>query len=89
GDLVGVASDVEVVQKSGSWYAFGETRLGQGKEKAVEFLAQNPELLAELREQTLAALKLGKQVHRTASYEVEDVGADDSGDASEDAALEA
>jgi len=67
GDLVGVASDVEVVQKSGSWYAFGETRLGQGKEKAVEFLAQNPELLAEVREQTLAALKLGKQVHRTAA----------------------
>jgi len=67
GDLVGVASDVEVVQKSGSWYAFGERRLGQGKEKAVEFLAQNPELLAELREKTLAALELGKRTPRTAA----------------------
>jgi len=38
GDLVQVAADMDVVQKSGSWYAFGETRLGQGKEKAVELL---------------------------------------------------
>jgi len=89
GDLVGVASDVEVVQKSGSWYAFGERRLGQGKEKAVEFLAQNPELLAELREKTLAALELGKQVHRASAYDIEEAGSDDGDDATEDAALEA
>ena len=49
GDLVQVAADLEVVQKSGSWYAFGETRLGQGKEKAVEFLSSAPELVEEIR----------------------------------------
>ena len=63
GDLVNVASDVEVVQKSGSWYAFGETRLGQGKEKAVEFLSQNPDVLADIRERVMAELELGKRVH--------------------------
>jgi len=95
GDLVGVASDVEVVQKSGSWYAFGETRLGQGKEKAVEFLAQNPELLAAVREKTLAALELGKKTHGPRNaYETlddgaaaDDAGADDAG--ADDAAEEA
>ena len=58
GDLVQVAADVEVVQKSGSWYAFGETRLGQGKEKAVELLATRPDLVDEIRGKVYEALKL-------------------------------
>jgi recombination protein RecA len=56
GDLLAVASDLGVVQKSGSWFAFGELRLGQGKEKAAEFVAERPELEAELRERVLASL---------------------------------
>ena len=55
GDLVGIASDVDVVQKSGSWYSFGEVRLGQGKEKAVEFLQADPERYAALREKAIFA----------------------------------
>jgi recombination protein RecA len=86
GDLVNVASDVEVVQKSGSWYSFGETRLGQGKEKTVEFLSQNPDVLQDIRERVMAELQLGKQVHHASAYDVEELG---SGDAGEDAALEA
>ena len=56
GDLVGIASDLDVVQKSGSWFAYGETRLGQGKEKAVAFLAGEPQLAAEIRARVLEAL---------------------------------
>ncbi|HZW27848.1 MAG TPA: recombinase RecA, partial [Trueperaceae bacterium] len=48
GDLVQVASDLEVVQKSGSWFSYGETRLGQGKEKAVELLNTRPDLVEEI-----------------------------------------
>ena len=62
GDLVNVASDVEVVQKSGSWYSFGETRLGQGKEKAVEFLGENPDLLTAIRERVMNELQRGGRV---------------------------
>jgi len=51
--------------------------LGQGKEKAVEFLAQNPELLAAMREKTLAALELGKKTHRATS----DTTSEQDGDA--------
>ncbi len=91
GDLVNVASDVEVVQKSGSWYSFGETRLGQGKEKTVEFLSQNPDVLQAIRERVMSELQLGKQVHRSAAYDVEELGTDDGGsdDPAKDAALEA
>ncbi len=58
GDLVGMASDLDVVQKSGSWYAFGETRLGQGKEKSVEFLRENPDLIDAIRNQVMSELQL-------------------------------
>ena len=63
GDLVSIASDLEVVQKSGSWFAYGEVRLGQGKEKAVAFLAGEPALAEEIRARVLAALAGGKAVH--------------------------
>jgi recombination protein RecA len=55
---------LDVVQKSGSWFAFGDVRLGQGKEKAVAFLAAEPALEAEVRERVLAALA-GKAPART------------------------
>jgi recombination protein RecA len=64
GDLVGIASDVGVVQKSGSWFSFGEVRLGQGKEKAAEFLGERPELAAEVRELVMARLATGAALPR-------------------------
>ena len=56
GDLVGIASDLDIVQKSGSWFSFNETRLGQGKEKAVQFLQENPEMARAIREQVTATI---------------------------------
>lgn len=49
GDLLTVASDVGVVDKSGSWFSYGDTRLGQGKERSSEFLLENPDLITEIR----------------------------------------
>jgi recombination protein RecA len=59
GDLVQVASDVGVVQKSGSWFAFGDVRLGQGKEKACEFLADADDVRATITQQVQQALGIG------------------------------
>jgi len=56
GDLINIASDLEIVQKSGSWFAYNETRLGQGKEKAAAFLAAEPALEQEIRERVSKAL---------------------------------
>lgn len=53
-DLITVAIATEVVDKSGSWLSYGETRLGQGKEKAAEFLKGEPRLAQEIREKVLA-----------------------------------
>jgi recombination protein RecA len=48
GSLLDVAVDQGIVNKSGSWFAFGETRLGQGREAAREFLKQNVEIAKEI-----------------------------------------
>ena len=65
GDLVQVASDLEVVQKSGSWFSYGETRLGQGKEKAVELLNTRPDLVEEIRRAVMESIASGKAGAKT------------------------
>lgn len=48
GEVVDIAVERGVVQKSGSWYAYGEDKLGQGREGVIEILNSNPELLTEI-----------------------------------------
>ena len=55
GDLIDMAVEDDVVDKSGAWYSYGEIRLGQGREKAKEYLRDNPDLFAEIREGVLDA----------------------------------
>jgi recombination protein RecA len=54
GDLLDLAVDAKVVQKSGAWFSYGDIRLGQGRESAKQFLKDNPELFKEIRLQVLA-----------------------------------
>jgi len=56
GDLIGVASDLNVIQKSGSWFSYGDVRLGQGKEKDGDYLREHPDVARELRERVTATL---------------------------------
>lgn len=44
GELVDMASDIDVINKAGSWYSYGETRIGQGRESAKQYLEDNPEV---------------------------------------------
>jgi recombination protein RecA len=53
GDLIDLAVDSKVCEKSGSWFSYGEIRLGQGRERAKEFLRDNPELFDEIRAKVL------------------------------------
>ncbi len=49
-DLIEVATEHGVLTKSGSWYSYGELRLGQGKEQVKKFLKENPELAREIEQ---------------------------------------
>lgn len=45
GEIVDIASDLDIIKKAGSWYSYGEERIGQGRENAKTFLEENPEIL--------------------------------------------
>ena len=59
GDLVNIATDLDIIQKSGSWFNYGETRLGQGKEKTVASLEANPVMIEEIKLKVTTSLKSG------------------------------
>lgn len=46
--LVDIASEANIIQKSGAWYSYGDQRIGQGRENAKLFLKDNPALMAEV-----------------------------------------
>lgn len=48
GSILDLAVDLGFIQKSGAWYAYGDTRLGQGRENTRDYLKANPELAQEL-----------------------------------------
>lgn len=48
GEIIDLATDFDIIKKSGSWYSYGDTRLGQGKETVKKLLVENKELMAEL-----------------------------------------
>jgi recombination protein RecA len=49
GDLLDLAVEDEVCQKSGAWFSYGDVRLGQGRENSKKYLAENPALMEEIR----------------------------------------
>ena len=55
GDLIDLGVGCEVVEKSGAWLNYGDIRLGQGREKAKQYLAENKELREELEKKILVA----------------------------------
>lgn len=48
GCIIDVAVAMDIINKSGTWFSYGETKFGQGKEKVKEFLGANPKLLEEI-----------------------------------------
>ena len=57
GEIIDIGESEDFITKSGSWYSYGATKLGQGKEKSKQTLADNPELLEELTEKVKEALR--------------------------------
>jgi len=55
GELLDIGVKAGVVEKSGSWYSYGDERIGQGRENAKAFLKSNPTLAAEVEDKIRAA----------------------------------
>lgn len=48
GDILDIASDSGIINKSGAWYSYNDTKIGQGRENSKQFLMANPELFLEI-----------------------------------------
>jgi len=59
GDVLDLAVDKGVVQKTGAWYTFGDERIGQGRENVKKFLKDTPEIFAEIERQVRTAMGIG------------------------------
>ena len=59
GDLLDLATNMNIIDKSGTWYTYGDERVGQGREKAREYLKERPEMMAKIRDQVLKKAGVG------------------------------
>jgi len=60
GSLIDLSVDLGIVKKSGAWFTYEGEQLGQGREKAKEYLKQNPEVMMEISDKVLTAAGLKK-----------------------------
>ena len=71
GDTLDLATKLEVVQKRGAFFSYGDLRIGQGRENSKEFLRQNPEVAAEI-ESIIRKKALGGELVLPLDLSVED-----------------
>lgn len=61
GDILDLAANVDIVKKSGAWYAYEGEKIGQGRENAKMFLETHPEIMDEIEEKVRAHYHLGEE----------------------------
>jgi recombination protein RecA len=65
GDLLDLAVEKEVVEKSGAWFSFDRERIGQGRENSKTFLKEHPEISKAIEEKLLQRFGLSKKQKET------------------------
>jgi recombination protein RecA len=60
GDIIDLAVENNLVEKSGTWYAYHDQRIGQGRENAKQFLKENPKILEQMEQEILEHFKASK-----------------------------
>lgn len=70
GEIVDIGAELDIIQKSGSWYSYNDQRIGQGRENAKLFLKENPDLRLEI--QTKIREHYGLDGEKTVTEEPED-----------------
>ena len=62
GDILDLAANVGIVNKSGAWYAYNEDKIGQGRENAKQYLREHPETMEEIEALVRAHFNIGGEV---------------------------
>jgi len=75
GEIIDLGVDHEIIKKSGSWFSYGETKLGQGRDSVKQIFSDNPELMDEIeqkvREKLAEGKVAGKKVNKESVDEIE------------------
>lgn len=61
GEIIDIGVDYEIIKKSGSWFSYEDTKLGQGRDAVKTLLKDNPDLMEELETRIKEAIKIAKQ----------------------------
>jgi recombination protein RecA len=82
GSVIDVATELGIIKKAGTWFSYGETRLGQGRERARDYILENPEMMATIDAEVRAKIaeaqtvvSVDKPVGAAAEDEVESLAA--------------
>ena len=57
GEIIDLGVNYEIIKKSGSWFSYGDTKIGQGRDAVKSLLNDNPELMEELENKIMDTLK--------------------------------
>jgi recombination protein RecA len=60
GDVVDLGTDMGIIERAGTWYSYNESRIGQGRENAKDFLKKHPDIMKEIEDKILAQVALKK-----------------------------
>lgn len=72
GELLDMAVEKDIVDKSGSWYSYGEDRIGQGRENAKQYLADHPDMMAEVNRRVRIAYGVADEDEQAAAEKKSD-----------------
>lgn len=75
GDILDLASNCNVIKKSGAWYAYEGEKIGQGRENAKIYLDEHPEVMEEVSRKVLAYYKVGVTEEEESAGQAKDAGA--------------
>ncbi|GEK32495.1 recombinase RecA [Kurthia sibirica] len=73
GEIIDIGAEKDIIQKSGSWYAYEEERLGQGRENAKEFLKENDAIRLEIEQKIRAASGISGDEFEVEAEETEEM----------------
>jgi recombination protein RecA len=83
-DMVAIAVDLDVINKSGSWFSYNGERIGQGKEKVVEYFKERLHVFDEIRAKVMELLQAGKADAVIKTSEQSETDGDDAREPSDD-----
>ena len=70
GEIIDKSIEYDIVHKSGSWFSYGEVKLGQGKQAVIDLLNDNPELLEEIEQKVIDVIS---NKHKEGAYELDEI----------------